>query len=303
MARPKLPSDIEAELLTLSRRRCAICFGLEGELALKRGQIAHLDGNPSNNQIDNLAFLCFDHHDEYDSSTRQSKGLQIKEVKIYRQGLYEAVRQYLEPPTGGETTPDTEPHSALLSQGELDFYLSQYQANLSEGLHLLSKVGEILDRFNAETSERTAQLMRLLSVPKFDIARHDAILQLGGAQLTWFANSLIAIGGPLSVVTSKMLNALTRSSAVASDIESADRSSFELRLSELSGLRETIQKTISSASTCRNEIATYSRGSTAFNRGKRLALAGIDDHVHKLSLIADAMAYAESELLRILDLL
>jgi hypothetical protein len=71
-----------------SGRRCCFCFGLYGDLALKKGQIAHLDHNHQNDTLDNLAFLCFEHHDEYDSRTSQSKGLTIDEAKHYRERLY-----------------------------------------------------------------------------------------------------------------------------------------------------------------------------------------------------------------------
>jgi hypothetical protein len=33
--------------------------------------------------------MCLEHHDEYDSTTSQTKTLQIEEVKVYRQELYE----------------------------------------------------------------------------------------------------------------------------------------------------------------------------------------------------------------------
>jgi hypothetical protein len=39
--------------------------------------------------LENLAWLCLAHHDEYDSKTSQSKSLQINEVKSYRAELYE----------------------------------------------------------------------------------------------------------------------------------------------------------------------------------------------------------------------
>lgn len=74
-----------------SRRRCCLCFGLNRDMAEKRGQIAHLDRDPSNDSLDNLAYLCFDHHDQYDSHTSQGKGLTMGEVKQYRQRLYEAL--------------------------------------------------------------------------------------------------------------------------------------------------------------------------------------------------------------------
>jgi hypothetical protein len=61
---------------------------LSREDSVKKGQIAHLDGNRDNNGFENLAFLCFEHHDEFDSSTSQSKGLQKAEVEKYREELY-----------------------------------------------------------------------------------------------------------------------------------------------------------------------------------------------------------------------
>ena len=58
---------------------------------MKTGQIAHLDGDRSNSSVDNLAFLCLVHHDQYDSRTSQSKNLTIEEVKAYRSELYDQV--------------------------------------------------------------------------------------------------------------------------------------------------------------------------------------------------------------------
>jgi len=76
-------------VLRLSRRRCCICYGLNRDDTQKKGQIAHLDRDSSNSKLDNLAWLCFDHHDEYDSSPSQSKSLQMNEVKSYREELYD----------------------------------------------------------------------------------------------------------------------------------------------------------------------------------------------------------------------
>ena len=41
--RKTTPGEIELRVLTRSRRRCALCFYLRGDLAEKHGQIAHLD--------------------------------------------------------------------------------------------------------------------------------------------------------------------------------------------------------------------------------------------------------------------
>ncbi len=93
--RPKIPSDVEAAILTKSARRCCLCYGLKGDSAIKKGQIAHLDGDRTNNDPDNLAFLCFDDHDGYDSTSSQSKNVTIKEAKHYRKKLYAKVARGL----------------------------------------------------------------------------------------------------------------------------------------------------------------------------------------------------------------
>jgi hypothetical protein len=69
MKRIKLSGGIEAQVLIEGRRRCCVCYSLNHDFRVKQGQIAHLDHNPNNNSIDNFVFLCFDHHDNYDSKT------------------------------------------------------------------------------------------------------------------------------------------------------------------------------------------------------------------------------------------
>jgi hypothetical protein len=62
---------------------------------LKAGQIAHLDGDRSNDDADNLTFLCLSHHDEYDSRTSQRKGLTVGEVRAFRRELTERLHRAL----------------------------------------------------------------------------------------------------------------------------------------------------------------------------------------------------------------
>ena len=88
MSRRKKNSKAEIEILLKSKRRCCLCFGFNQDLKEKKGQIAHLDKNPDNDKTENLAFLCLEHHDQYDSKTSQSKSIQINEVKEYRNKLY-----------------------------------------------------------------------------------------------------------------------------------------------------------------------------------------------------------------------
>ena len=71
-----------------SRRRCCLCFWLKGDDEVKKGQLAHLDGDHANSIEDNLAFLCLEHHDEYDGTPSVSKGLREREVRKWRNELY-----------------------------------------------------------------------------------------------------------------------------------------------------------------------------------------------------------------------
>ena len=87
--RQNVPDPTQRAVLTKSRRRCCLCFWLEGIDEVQRGQIAHLDHDPGNNNEDNLCFLCTnEHHDDYDTKRSQSKGLIKSEVKHYRNELY-----------------------------------------------------------------------------------------------------------------------------------------------------------------------------------------------------------------------
>ena len=88
MSRITIPDEIQCQILMRSRRRCCLCFWLKGRDEVQKGQIAHLDQDSSNASEDNLAFLCFDHHDEYDGTPRLSKGLRKNETKKYRNELY-----------------------------------------------------------------------------------------------------------------------------------------------------------------------------------------------------------------------
>jgi hypothetical protein len=94
-ARATIPPEVIADVLVASRRRCCLCFGLSNDPAEKKGQVAHIDRDASNSARDNLVFLCFDHHDQYDSRTSQSKGLTKEEVREYRAQLDRFVAQSL----------------------------------------------------------------------------------------------------------------------------------------------------------------------------------------------------------------
>ena len=93
--RVRIPPDTEVQVFAKSGRRCCLCWGLHRTHQVVQGQIVHLDHDRTNSELKNLAFLCMQHHDQYDSKTSQSKGFSELEVKNYRDKLYAALPQIL----------------------------------------------------------------------------------------------------------------------------------------------------------------------------------------------------------------
>ncbi len=112
-SRPKLPVPIEEQVLTACRRRCALCFGLTRDTTIKKGQIAHVDGDRENNVLANLVFLCLPHHEEFDSRSRQAKGITPAEVRRYRTELQTAITTDWDKPTTFTVAPVKDLRDAL----------------------------------------------------------------------------------------------------------------------------------------------------------------------------------------------
>jgi hypothetical protein len=89
MRRKRFPKTVESEVLFKCRRRCALCFGLDGDTTEKEGQVAHIDRNPANAVLENAAFLCTKHHSRYDSRSKQTKGFVPDELRSYQRILYD----------------------------------------------------------------------------------------------------------------------------------------------------------------------------------------------------------------------
>lgn len=96
--RRSVPKDVETRLLVESRRRCCLCFSLEGDRGPKRVQIAHISRDPSDSEYENLVVLCLSHHDEYDSATSQSKGFTADEVRYWKRSLVEQMSKLVPVP-------------------------------------------------------------------------------------------------------------------------------------------------------------------------------------------------------------
>ena len=107
--RAPISPETQARILEEGRRRCALCFCLHADFRRKRGQLAHIDKNPANSGEENLVFLCFDHHDEYDSTTRQSKNITKEELMRYRDLLRDEVERRWENGTLDRPDPGASP--------------------------------------------------------------------------------------------------------------------------------------------------------------------------------------------------
>jgi len=91
MPRKSFPKQVQAEVVVKSLRRCALCYKLASDLTEKSGQLAHIDRDHSNSTFENAAYLCQRHHDQYDTTPSQTKGLIPDELKAHVQALYELV--------------------------------------------------------------------------------------------------------------------------------------------------------------------------------------------------------------------
>jgi hypothetical protein len=110
MAERKSPTpDVELFVLVASRRRCCICYGLNHDDTQKEGQIAHINRDPSDSTVENLAFMCLEHHNWYDSRTSQSKGPTVAEAKHYRDLLYKEMSRRDEIEMKGSDSPVMHP--------------------------------------------------------------------------------------------------------------------------------------------------------------------------------------------------
>lgn len=146
------PKEVETAVLLASKRRCALCFGLDGDTTENEGQVAHVDRNPLNVKRENAAWLCTRHHSRYDSRSRQTKGHTPEELRAYESMLFE----YLASPA---SWPDSRQHSTRgpgVSLETFDRRLPTYRvtiefirAMVNGGRHDL----QVILKFAADTDE------------------------------------------------------------------------------------------------------------------------------------------------------
>lgn len=163
MTRTPVSDTVQQEVLVKSARRCALCFGIDGLLNRVRGQLAHIDRNHANSGAENLAYLCLSHHDEYDSRTSQSKNFTERELRAYRNRLYDAIQQGLHHPQAERATSARQDYvehdrnafqagDSILSEVFLRDFLNQLADDHSYYIGKSSRLTRFIDHFTTESA-------------------------------------------------------------------------------------------------------------------------------------------------------
>jgi hypothetical protein len=142
--------SVETDVLTASARRCCLCYGITQDYTEKPGQIAHVDGDRSNGEFANLAWLCLEHHDRYDGRTSQSKGITERELKAYRTQLYEEVTR-IRKASSATATPNEFLNTPDATRASIRTLLAQMNPQIIESfdagslhLHVMISVPNVL---------------------------------------------------------------------------------------------------------------------------------------------------------------
>lgn len=94
--RVDIPDDLAARVMFASDRTCCVC-----RLPGKTTQIHHIDEDPSNNKIENLAVLCFDCHGAAHTKPAFGRSLNSLQIKLYNESWRELVSGRLLPEAAG----------------------------------------------------------------------------------------------------------------------------------------------------------------------------------------------------------
>jgi len=79
--RTAVPGDLKSEILSRSNNRCCVC-------QTPFVQLHHIDGDPSNNDIDNIAAVCPNCHTQAHSKSTLTVNLTAPRLKILRDRWY-----------------------------------------------------------------------------------------------------------------------------------------------------------------------------------------------------------------------
>lgn len=155
MTRKRIPDPVQNELFAASMRICALCFGLKNDATEKRGQIAHLNKDNTQTRLDDLVWLCMEHHDLYDSTTRQTKNYTVSEVRSYRSKLYKHVNNLRTKPLSGNENSERDHITRTLSEvfsfmpfAHLLIYINDFPEFFSQRILIPLDAWELFKRSN-----------------------------------------------------------------------------------------------------------------------------------------------------------
>jgi 5-methylcytosine-specific restriction endonuclease McrA len=86
--RTPIPSDIEVEVMFAHDRTCSVC-----RIPRKGIQIHHIDENPSNHKIENLAVLCLECHHQTQLKGGFARTMPAALVRRFRDDWVECVAE------------------------------------------------------------------------------------------------------------------------------------------------------------------------------------------------------------------
>lgn len=157
--RVPIPEDPKDNILFLSDRTCCVC-----RVRGKRVQIHHIDEDPSNNDPENLAVLCFDCHDQTQITGGVGRGLTAGQVIRYRDDWLKQVAAKRAVKTGKTTEPAFDAEQ-LRSNMEQQF-AKQIAAN-----NLFTEAKQAMAYYNwglaEELIQKALQIHQNAEVPRF----------------------------------------------------------------------------------------------------------------------------------------
>ena len=122
-----------------------MCVYLNHDSSVKHLQIAHIDDDRANNDLDNLILLCPDHHIEIHQKNPISKGFSPEEIKHYRNSLYENISAIVEAGTSNLQISSSEDAKIQLKQEivrsfEVGDFKSFYASIFDFGFNELTRI-------------------------------------------------------------------------------------------------------------------------------------------------------------------
>jgi hypothetical protein len=157
-ARIPVPPGLAAKILFLSDRTCCVCR-TQG----KRIQIHHIDGDPSNNQPDNLSVLCTDCHDLTMIKGGFHRHLSAEQIQLYRNDWIALVARS----RAGSRKELIEPEDAIFlelatSEAEILRENRQYEL-LAQHYHVIGNT-ELRDKYIRKALRRRPRISPLAEV-------------------------------------------------------------------------------------------------------------------------------------------